>query len=102
MATRCASCLPLNLRIALIDEPSPRSGDSDYRNRRRLAVRQPFVSFQQRGPLRANGLPRRDTSIRSDRWDGVSFDFVLYGRHIRVRPPWKIIPKPTSAPRNQY
>ena len=39
----------------LIDEPSPRSGDSEgaYRNRlSRLAVRQPFVSFQQRkGPL---------------------------------------------------
>ena len=40
---------------SLIDEPSPRSGDSEgaYRNRlSRLAVRQPFVSFQQRkGPL---------------------------------------------------
>ena len=40
---------------SLIDEPSPRSGDSEgaYRNRlSRLAVRQPFVSFRQRkGPL---------------------------------------------------
>ena len=40
---------------SLIDEPSPRSGDSEgaYRNRlSRLAVRQPFISFQQRkGPL---------------------------------------------------
>ncbi len=36
---------------SLIDEPSPRSGDSEgaYRNRlSRLAVRQPFISFQQR------------------------------------------------------
>ena len=63
---------------SLIDEPSPRSGDSEgaYRNRlSRLAVRQPFVSFQQRkGPLYRAGqrLARRDTSIRSDRWDGVS------------------------------
>ena len=66
MATRCASCLPLNLRSpgpaaagalmdgfeSLIDEPSPRSGDSEGRLPKPpqppIAVRQPFVSFQQR------------------------------------------------------
>ena len=88
---------------SLIDEPSPRSGDSEgaYRNRlSRLAVRQPFVSFQQRkGPLYRAGQRLAPAGYLNQigplGW--CQFDFVLYGRHIRVRPPWKIIPKPTQS-----
>ena len=74
---------------SLIDEPSPRSGDSEgaYRNRlSRLAVRQPFVSFQQRkGPLYRAGQRLAPAGYLNQigplGW--CQFDFVLYGRHIR-------------------
>ena len=91
MATRCASCLPLSLRSrpgrgrSLMAASSP---SSTNRLRALATVRaltetasaasrsdspsSAFSNARARFTVRANGLPRRDTSIRSDRWDGVS------------------------------
>ena len=83
---------------SLIDEPSPRSGDSEgaYRNRlSRLAVRQPFQLSATQGPALPCNPAGYLNQIGPLGW--CQFDFVLYGRHIRVRPPWKIIPKPTQS-----
>ena len=116
MATRCASCLPLNLRSrpgrgrSLMAASSP---SSTNRLRALATVRaltetasaasrpdSPSSAFSNaRAPLYRAGQRLAPAGYLNQigplGW--CQFDFVLYGRHIRVRPPWKIIPKPTQS-----
>ena len=113
---RCASCLPLSLRSrpgrgrSLMAASSP---SSTNRLRALATVRAltetASAASRSDSPSSAFSNARARFSRAGQRlapagylnqigplgW--CQFDFVLYGRHIRVRPPWKIIPKPTQS-----